>query len=51
MRPNPRKFAAIKKGALLFFAWLADEVLEGATQSVDESIRAFVVLPDRPPNA
>jgi undecaprenyl-diphosphatase len=29
-------------GALLFFAWLADEVLEGATQAFDESVRTFV---------
>jgi undecaprenyl-diphosphatase len=29
-------------GALLFFAWLADEVLEGSTQVFDESIRSFI---------
>lgn len=29
-------------GALLLFAWLAEEVLEGDTQAFDETIRAFV---------
>lgn len=32
----------IAVGALFFFAWLADEVLEGGTQAMDETVRIFV---------
>lgn len=28
--------------ALVFFGWLADEVLEGSTQAFDESVRSFI---------
>jgi undecaprenyl-diphosphatase len=33
---------ALAAGSLLFFAWLADEVLEGSTRAFDESVRSFV---------
>ena len=29
-------------GALLFFAWLANEVLQGGTQQFDDRVRLFV---------
>jgi undecaprenyl-diphosphatase len=32
----------IAVGALFFFAWLADEVLEGGTRAMDETVRIFV---------
>lgn len=32
----------IASGALLFFAWLADEVVEGGTREFDETARLFV---------
>jgi undecaprenyl-diphosphatase len=32
----------IAVGALFFFAWLADEVLEGGTQAMDETVRILV---------
>lgn len=32
----------IAVGALFFFAWLADEVLEGGTKAMDETVRIFV---------
>lgn len=33
---------ALAVGALVFFAWLTDEMLEGATRNFDESIRSAV---------
>lgn len=36
-------------GALLFFAWLAEEVVEGDTQKIDETTRLFVQEIASPP--